>query len=273
MDKRLYVFDCGALYLDEQILIPGKNNVTYKNQKRPGEWALSPMTVYLVAHPKGYVLFDTGYHEDFLLSRQADQEMDRGAIFVAEEEQFLPQRLAQLNIKPEEITHVVQSHLHADHAGYLYMFKNADVYIHENEFTQTAKNYCLNKPAGGPYNFIDFERFYGAKLKWRLVEEDVKEIEILEGVKVLNFGHGHTYGNLGLHVELPNSGNFFLVSDALYTEQTINKLPGIVYDSLGYFKAVQFILKYAEAHNAKIIYGHNRFQMAELRKSPDAWYD
>lgn len=269
---KLHVFDNGALYLDEQILIPGKNNATYKNQKRPAEWVLSPMMSFLIQWDGGNLLYDTGYHESFLLKNQPNQDMDRGAVFIAEPEQLLPQRLTQLGLKPEDITHVVQSHLHGDHVGYLYLCKNAEAIIHENEFTQMVKNWAMKTPVA-IYSYADFDRFLGANLKYNLIGDDTLEYEIAPGLKVLNFGSGHTFGNLGVFVSLPKSGNYFLVSDALYTEQTINKLPGVVYDSLGYFKATKFIVKYAKEHNATIIYGHNRFQMQELKKAPEGFYD
>jgi glyoxylase-like metal-dependent hydrolase (beta-lactamase superfamily II) len=268
---KLYVFDCGALYLDEQILAPGKNNASYLNQNRPAQWVLSPMTVYMVEFPGGRVLYDTGLHEDALIINAPDPKADKEAVFYAEKEMFLPQRLEQIGVKPGDITHVVQSHLHSDHAGYLYMFKNAEIITHENEFTQCVKNWAL-KTNLHPYGWNDFDRFINANLNWNLISGDIKEYKITEGVTVLNFGSGHTFGNLGLLVELPESGNYLLVSDALYNDHVINRLPGIVYDSIGYLKTASFIVKYAKERNAQIIYGHNRDQFAGFIKSTDGYY-
>ena len=80
------------------------------------------------------------------------------------------------------------------------------------------------------------------------------ELELAKGVKILNFGPGHAWGLLGLHVELPGEGGIILASDAVYTSESLGppvKMPGIIYDSIGYLNAVEKIRKYAERTTPK----------------------
>ena len=42
-------------------------------------------------------------------------------------------RLSTLGVRPEEIDHVVVSHLHFDHAGGLQFFPHATIYVQETE--------------------------------------------------------------------------------------------------------------------------------------------
>ena len=134
----------------------------------------------------------------------------------------------------------------------LYLFKKAKVYVSDEEFTQVAKLWALGvqKPA---YDRWDMGAYFGAGLDWRLVERDEQELPIAPGVTILNLGSGHTYGLMALYVELKNTGNVLLVSDAIHTRENAGppvRSPGMVYDSLGYAATVKRIFRFAEAHEA-----------------------
>jgi glyoxylase-like metal-dependent hydrolase (beta-lactamase superfamily II) len=258
--------------MDEQVLAPGKNNATAMHQNRPAQWVMAPTTAYLVEFPGGYALFDTGLHEDTLKTHAPELGFDGVSTFVASKEMFFPERLLHLGLKPDGITHVVQSHLHTDHAGYLHLFTDSEIIVNEDEFTSGLKYWAL-KANVGPYNRSDFSRFLDADLRFNLLGNEVKQYKIADGVTVLNFGPGHSFGNLGLFVELAGSGNFLLVSDALYNDYVIDRLPGFVYDSIGYLKTAKFITQYAKEHDAQIVYGHNRGQFTGLVKSTEGFYE
>ena len=269
---KLYILDCGTLYMDEQVLAPGKNNATAMYKDRPARWVMAPISTYLVEFSGGYALYDTGLHEDALKTHAPELNLDTESSFVAGKEMFFPERLAHLGLAPEDVTHVVQSHLHTDHAGYLHLFTNAEIIVQEDEFTMGLKSWAL-KASAGPYGWGDFDRFLHAGLRFNLLGEEVKRYRIADGVTVFNFGSGHSFGNLGLFVELAKDGNYFIVSDALYNDFVIKRLPGIVYDSIGYLKAACFITQYAKEHDATIIFGHNRYQFTELVKSTEGFYE
>ena len=54
-------------------------------------------------------------------------------------EQTLPAQLAKLGLKPSDVTHVLSSHLHIDHAGGHEFFSQALVYCHADEYAQAQK--------------------------------------------------------------------------------------------------------------------------------------
>ena len=269
---KLYVLDCGTLFMDEQVLAPGKNNATAMHRDRPAQWVMAPVTAYLVEFPGGYALYDTGLHEDTLKTHAPELGQDGASTFVASKENFFPERLRHLGLGPDDITHVVQSHLHTDHAGYMHLFTNAEIIVNEGEFTTGLKNWAL-KADVGPYGWDDFGRFLDAGLSFNLLGAEIKQYKIAEGITAFNFGPGHSFGNLGLFVELAGSGNYFIVSDALYNDYVIDRLPGFVYDSIGYLKTARFITQFAKEHDAMIVYGHNRDQFTGLVKSTEGFYE
>ncbi|MDR1193808.1 MAG: N-acyl homoserine lactonase family protein [Peptococcaceae bacterium] len=265
---KLYVLDGGRLYLDESLLVAGIHNATLQNQNPSAQWVATPVISFLVETAAGYVLYDTGNHPHTNTNASA-------VYFTWQPEQLMPESLTRLGLAPEDIKYVVQSHLHSDHVGYLHLFKNAEVFVSDEEFTQAMRLYGLGR-FGGAIKRADFESFLGAQLNWRLIPSDVCEVEICEGVTVVNLGPGHSFGMLGMLARLPHSGNFLMCSDAINREENLGpppRLPTLLYDSLGYIKSVEFIRRYARERDARILYGHDMRQFAGLKKSTEGFYD
>jgi glyoxylase-like metal-dependent hydrolase (beta-lactamase superfamily II) len=266
---KLYVLDGGILYIDESFLVAGIHSATQENPNPPAQLVEIPVASYLVETGEGYVLYDTGNHAP-------RNGINSGpSSYTHKPEQLLPGALESLNLKPGDINYVIQSHLHSDHAGYLYLFKNSEILVSDDEFTQAMRLYGIHRMPG-PHQYSDFDEFLNARLNWRLIPHDVREVNVCEGVTAVNFGPGHSFGVMGMLVELPESGNFLMCSDALYREDNLGppvRLPILLYDSVNYVKTAEFIRQYAKDHNAKIIFGHDMKQFAALKKSTEGYYE
>jgi glyoxylase-like metal-dependent hydrolase (beta-lactamase superfamily II) len=267
---KMYVLELGGMYLDESQLVAGINPATYRNQNPPARWVYIPVSAFLLDYGGGWLLYDTGCN-----IREAFVPDDADAVspFCGTEENLIEARLASLCLKPDDISHVVVSHLHVDHAGYLHLFRNAEVIVADREFSETVKLYYSRNFPDGPYKYGDFDNFLSPDgPRWRLLQEINTKYEIVPGAAAINFGPGHAYSMTGLYVSLPDSGNFLLCSDALYRAENFGppvRLPGLVYDSIGYVNTAEFIRKFAAENNAAIIYGHDKKQFATLRKAPE----
>ena len=266
---KLYIFDLGKMYLDESALVAGIHGGTYRNQNPVAQWVDIPVQAALVETDAGYILYDTGCNirEAFLPEGE-----DTPSPFEGTEDRLIEQQLANLGIKPQDVKYVVMSHLHCDHAGYLYLFKSAEVIIAEREFTLAMKAYGLKQFGPGPYKYADFDAFLAEGLKWTLIPEDQLVFDISPGVKAINYGQGHTFSLTGLDVALPSGDRFLFTADALYTSMNMGppvRIPGLIFDSIGYVKSAGIISDYAKETGAKIIYGHDKKQFAELKKAPE----
>ena len=76
-----------------------------------------PVSAYLIEHPEGPVLVDTGWHTDVRTNQRSHLgwlawSMYRGRLL---EGQAISEQLAALGFPPEDLAAVVLSHLHADH--------------------------------------------------------------------------------------------------------------------------------------------------------------
>ncbi len=114
---------------------------------------------------------------------------------------MLPARLDMMGVGPDDVDYVVLSHLHCDHAGCVEYFRKSKIIVHEDEFAGAFRQYAL-QDHGSPYAFKDLEAMIKAQLHWREIARDEPDQNIVEGVRLLNFGPGHARGMLGLSVSL-----------------------------------------------------------------------
>jgi N-acyl homoserine lactone hydrolase len=273
---KLYVMDNGRMSMDKNWMIAMHNPATIKNPNAQTEFVEFPIYTVLIDHPEGKILFDTACNPNSMGPEGRWTETTQQMFpWKADEECYLHNRLEQLKIRPEDIKFVVASHLHLDHAGCLEMFTNATIIVHEDELNGTLQSYARNQKEGA-YIWADIDAWIKNHLQWRTVKRTEDNLQLAEGIKVLNFGSGHAWGMLGLHVQMPETGGIILASDAIYTAESYGppiKPPGIIYDSLGYANAVEKIRRLAKETNSQVWFGHDSNQFARFIKSTEGYYE
>jgi len=275
-NSKLYVMDNGSMQMDKNWMLAMHNPATVKNPHTPTEFVEFPIYTVLIDHPEGKILFDTACNPESMGPQgrwtEATQQMFP---YSATEECYLPNRLEQLGVDPKEIKFVVASHLHLDHAGCLELFTNATVIVHEDELNGTLQSYARNQKEGA-YIWADIDAWIKNDLHWKTIKRNEDTIKLAEGINVLNFGSGHAWGMLGLHVHLPETGGIILASDTIYTAESYGppvKPPGIIYDSLGYANTVERIRRLAYETNSQVWFGHDANQFQQFRKSTEGYYE
>lgn len=168
-----------------------------------------PIPFYVVEHPDGVALFDTGLHADIanaddpyrqrLRTQGMDSTVDEGELAAA--------HLERLDIDPAKVRFVVLSHLHFDHAGGLHQLPNATVVVQSREWAagfddDMAARYFLPK------------RFYDLGHPVKLV--DGEHDLFGDGAVTLHPSFGHTPGHQSMRVR-SEMGDHILVGDACYT--------------------------------------------------------
>ena len=83
------------------------------------------MGFYLIRHPKGNILFDTGNND-----RIINEPNYWGPLIGALDPERTPEvaidaQLSRINIRPDDVRYVVVGHFHADHAGNVGKFPNS----------------------------------------------------------------------------------------------------------------------------------------------------
>ncbi|MCJ0919135.1 N-acyl homoserine lactonase family protein [Mammaliicoccus sciuri] len=273
---KLYVLDNGRMKMDKNLMIAGSNQATLDNPNAPNEMFEFPIYTVFIDHPEAKILFDTACNPNSMGENgRWINQTQKAFPYTADESCYLPNRLEQINVDPSEVDYVVASHLHLDHAGCLEYFTNATVIVHDDELNGTMQTYARNQKAGA-YIWADIDAWIKNDLTWKTIKPYEDNLEIVKGVKVLNFGSGHAWGMIGLEVETQELGTLILASDAIYTAESMGdilKPPGILYDSIGWARSVEKIKKLAKEKNAQIWFGHDGNQFEGFRKSTDGYYE
>ena len=123
---KMYAFHCGGEKTLRSVFDPFDPDC--------GGTIHPPYFFYLIRHPEGDVLFDSGAHPAFI----TDPRSRLGAAadlydVVMQPGDDVVSRLHTMDVEAEGIGHVVQSHLHYDHAGGLEFLTEAQVYVQKEE--------------------------------------------------------------------------------------------------------------------------------------------
>lgn len=272
---KLYVMDNGRMRMDKNNMVAMHNPATVDNPNQPATFIEFPIYTVLIDHPEGKILFDTACNPNSMGENGRWAETIQKAFpWEASEECYLHNRLEQLKVRPEDIKYVIASHLHLDHAGCLEMFTEAQIIVHEDELNGALRSYANNENAA--YIWEDIDAWIKNHLQWKTVGRDEDNLELVEGIKILNFGSGHAWGMIGLHVEMPETGGIILASDAVYSAENYGppiKPPGLIFDSIGYMKSVEKIKRLQKQTNSQVWFGHDAKQFKGFIKSTEGYYE
>lgn len=154
---RLYTLDCGRIEIKDFGFFTDSGKPTGKGR------TLSD-ACFLVRHPKGTLLWDTGLSE--VIAKNKDGVSNPiGAEFV---DTPLTAQLAKLSLAPKDITFLGISHLHADHAGNANLFTSSTWLVGKREIEAATKS-----PAPLGVDASRFSEYEKVKSKWLEADEDV----------------------------------------------------------------------------------------------------
>jgi N-acyl homoserine lactone hydrolase len=252
MTMKLYAMTCGHLAAPLGHLMEGGE----------GEATL-PVPAYLIEHPKGTALFDTGMHPDcqhdpFARVGERLRSLFRFDFSPGEE---VSARLEAFDRDPARVDFIVNSHLHFDHVGGNALIPNATVVVQQREW---ATGMDAELAARRGFDRRDFD--LGHKL--RLVEG---EHDLFGDGSVLCLPTpGHTPGHQSLRLRLP-SGDVVLAADACYFCRTLRerRLPKNVHDRAQMHASLEKLAQ-LEAGGARIFFGHDDRFWRDVPQAPAA---
>lgn len=257
---KIYGFSSGVLKSQKQYFTAGRDvGVPFD----------VPVPYFLIDHPEGYVLYDTG----MALEVAQDKHKHWGDVVVAydpimTEDQWVVNAIKKVGVKPEDIKYIVCSHLHLDHAGGVGHFPNAKYIVQREELNYA---YVPDFFMQSAYIRADFDK----PVDWFILEgwRDNKFDVFGDGKLIIYLTPGHTPGHQSLLVNLEKSGPMFLTGDSCYTMENLNEdcLSGLLTSATQSVQTMQ-ITRNLRDKGVKIITGHDP-EAWELFKQAPEYYE
>ena len=191
------------------------------------DWIWLPVSVYLIEHPKGLILVDTGWHRDMSpegvydkaaqiksLGSRVLYNVNQGQIPLGE---AVDEQLATMGIKPADLDYVLLTHLDCDHANGLRAVKDAKhIIVAQEELDCARKN-----------GFIRYKKKWweGCNLEtieWNGTEDPVQKSFDLFGdgsIKMINIP-GHCDGLCAVKITREDGKYVLLFSDGGYATKS-----------------------------------------------------
>lgn len=97
-----------------------------------------PIHVWVIEHPEGLIVVDTGAHSDANRPRYFPPFMplvQRAAVFDISPEEEIGCKMRALGLEPKDVRWVVLTHLHQDHDGGLHHFPNSEILVSRDEWS------------------------------------------------------------------------------------------------------------------------------------------
>lgn len=252
---RLYVFECGTIDVgDISLFQPGIGK---------GEHKRLTVSCYLVAHPKGTLLWDTGLPDEFIKVPEGKTMFN---VLTARVTRGFAAQLAEINVKPERINYLGISHMHFDHVGNSALAPKATLLIQEEEYDAAFG------PEPGKYGF---DPTGYANLKTNPVKKLKGDYDVFgDGSVVIKRALGHTPGHQALFVRLPQTGNILLSGDLVhFTDNwTHKRAPSFNFDPAQSVKTMEEAEQFLKANNATLWIQHDLEQNAGIKHAP-AYYE
>lgn len=248
--ERMYVLYCGEGTAPDQ------------SRWSPGVNVGKPITLsnscYLIKHPKGWMLWETGYSESIASMSEYPTPV---LTWRWKGPKTLSAQLAEIGVSPSQIAYLGFSHAHPDHVGNGSLFPTATLYVQEAEY-----DFYLGpkgKPPAAPANW--------EKLRSNPVVKLHGDYDVFgDGSVTILSSAGHTPGHQSLLVRLPKTGPVLLTGDAAHFKDNWDnrRAPVQNYDREQTVKSMDRLANIAAANHAQVWINHDPEQTSRLKKAP-----
>ncbi len=191
------------------------------------DWIWLPVSVYLIEHPKGLILVDTGWHRDMSpegvydkaaqiksLGSRVLYNVNQGQIPLGE---AVDEQLEAMGIKPADLDYVLLTHLDCDHANGLRAVKDAKHIIVAQEELDCARKNGFIRYKKKWWEGVDLQT-----IEWNGTEGPAQKSFDLFGdgsIKMINIP-GHCDGLCAVKITREDGKYVLLFSDGGYATKS-----------------------------------------------------
>ena len=222
-DLKLYAFSSGALTIGKGALL---------NTASMTDIIQVPVGFYVIKHPKGNVLFDTGNNDKIISDPTYWGPFIKGLTPERGPDVAIDTQLKKIGLTPDDIKYVAVGHMHLDHGGNVCKFPKATLLVQRDEM----KNAAWPEPGtAGPYipgDVACLRSDLGTPLanKYKM-EQLTGDLDVFgDGSVVIKSWAGHTPGSQMAIVRLPKTEAWLV--DRPLTEVTLRQAGRLARDEI-----------------------------------------
>ncbi|MBR1620928.1 MAG: N-acyl homoserine lactonase family protein [Prevotella sp.] len=191
------------------------------------EWIWLPVSVYLIEHPKGLILVDTGWHrnmspEGFYDKKAQIKSLGSRILYHVNQGRIplgkaVDEQLSEMGIMPNELDYVLLTHLDCDHANGLEAVRDAKHILCAAEELDCARKNSLIRYKKKWWKDVDLHTF-----EWNGSEGPAKKSFDLFGdgsIKMINIP-GHCDGLCAVKITNEEGRYVLLFSDGGYATKS-----------------------------------------------------
>ena len=255
---RVYIFDCGML----KIADPGRYHL------KPEEMATTNMSVacFLVAHPKGTLMWDVGVIPDGQLKPDGAPVTVEYATSVATVTRPLLPQLAAVGYLPSDITYLAFSHFHYDHVA------NANAFAASTWLVRKLERDIMFSDPPSPRTVPAF--FSQLKNSKTIIIKDDEYDVFGDKSVIIKSAPGHSPDHQVLFLRLVNTGPVLISGDLYHypEERKLNRLPTTEFNVEQTAASRARIEDFLKKTGAQLWIQHDFLGNAKLKKAPQ-YYD
>ena len=221
-----------------------------------------PVSMWVIDHPKGLVVFDTGNNAaisdgncknywqpglcDFLKPNQKRADV-------------IDQQLQKLGYSADKVKVVITSHTHLDHAGNMKLFPNAIHAIQKKELYQGWFPEKFQGRTGGAFVIADLE---GTR-DFNFLELDGDYDLFGDGSVMILSTPGHTLGHQSVKAKLASGRTIIMSQDAIWMQENLDGYPaGLNYSVQAYTNSVNRLKFMRDLEGTDLFMAHDQDQYA-----------
>jgi glyoxylase-like metal-dependent hydrolase (beta-lactamase superfamily II) len=250
---KLYAFSSGGITLAKSALQSGA----------PSTPITVPVGFFVVTHPKGNVLFDTGNNDKIINDPSYWGPLIKLMSPERGPDVAIDTQLKKIGLSPDDIKYVAVSHMHLDHGGNVCSFPKATVLVQKDEMKSAAWPEPGTARYFIPGDVACLRSDLGESLanKFKMVQL-TGDLDVFgDGSVVLKNWPGHTPGSQMAIVRLPKTGTVILTSDNVIFPENLSKnlLPdtSLAYNPTGILSAYDYIRFLQGRENASFMTAHD----------------
>ena len=251
---KIHIFHTGKVRVDRAVPYKERNPLAVTGFFRSDDKKIElPVSCYLIEHPKGNILIDSGWHSKYVTEKPHSffGLLDHISTPLIKDGESIDCQLAGLGMAPKDIDYVFLSHLDFDHTSGLPLLLGAKSFQAAEEEIADAGRYFF-RYVKKDWADVDLRPF---RYKTTDVGPVGKSYDIFEDGSVLLVNTpGHSHGLFSTVIRR-NGKYVVLAGDTVYTQKSIQekRIPGFTVSTELAKKSLEWICKCAADDNCRLV--------------------